>query len=311
MWIGQPSGQLSLRYDGSRFYVSRNIGGDYWHVTLLDRQGDTSKPFNIANNFLYYGGDRCQGALKETRLGQPGTSQSEYAYQFDGEDVGALAHGNEQLDSIVLTIDGSAVSIGSLAACTQANTIEFTQSISAVRDSGEVIGLTELQHVIDAGGYSVNYQHTWQVAGSVGYFYGAMMPINNAFQETVFTDMYLGSDVYRFDQHGGAEQWVGEVEEYAAFARGLGCAGAVGVIMDIEITPETVDGFSADNVRSAAWQVNRGGSDQWSKMYFERVPTQNPVVVSPGEIWTGSSNTNVRVYHPGIANISERECKIE
>jgi hypothetical protein len=70
--------------------------------------------------------------------------------------------------------------------------------------------------------------------------------------------------------------------------------------MSVEIQPETVDFFNADNSRAASWQINRLGTNEWSKMYFERVSANNPAQVEEGDIWTGSSFYRADIYLPAV-----------
>ena len=296
MWVGASSGMVSVQLDDSSYWVSRHIGGSFWHVVKLFRRS-LDEPWNIDTQHLYFGGDHCTGSQKQTLLHR--RSQVEYAYVADGEDVGALNHGNEQQTFQQWVVDGQPVEIGS-GECVRGETIELTQLIDATGVNG-LISKSMLTHRFDDAGVQVSHSHTWQRDMDIGYFYGAMMPVNNEIGETVFTTMYCGEESFQFSEFlNQSNVWTDPKEQYTASARGVACDCGVGVEMSVEITPETVDSYAEDNVRSSAWQLNRAGLNQWSKMYFERSATANPVSVSAGDVWSGQAQYAVNVYQPSI-----------
>jgi hypothetical protein len=218
MWRGVSDGMLSLHYDGRRYRVSRHLGGSYWHVYTLARN-TTSQPWNIETQSIYFGGDHCSGAVKATLIQRK--SQVEYAYRADGEDVGALNHGNESQVFAQWVVDGSPVELGR-GECAKGTTVELTQRIRA--DVAGPLADTSLLHQFSPQGMNVSYVHQWLKRASIGWYYGAMMPVNNKIGEVVMTAMFLGEQQYNFDDFLGQRSvWSDPVALFAIAGSGYKC----------------------------------------------------------------------------------------
>lgn len=285
---------LCVKSVNGELRVSRHIGGSFWHVVTLTQQYD-SAPWNISRQEIYMGADGCiDTPEKITLLTQPGRSQTEYAYRVDGDFVGAYAHGNETLRSPAqLIVDGEPLQFDS-SGCARALRFDLTQEVYA--DVNGPVAETLLVHQFDVNGFCVNHTHRWLRSEDVGFFYSAMLPVNN---DGVFNILTVDQTDHLFASYLGAQSWTPPAEVYEMRATGFACDGLLPIKSTIAITPQSVDSYNANGSRDAAWQINRAGQDIWSKAYFERVSTGSPASVTVGDVWQASAKYTTCISQHG------------
>lgn len=259
-------------------------------------------------------------------------SQMEYAYEIQPsgttvfDDVGGLVHGNENLVSLTVTVDGvlRSMNVGDWA---NGIVIQLSQSIQTIHSQTGTTNhiSTTLNHVFNIDHLNINHSHTFNTTTTLGFFYNAMWPLMHwmapGYYKYEMDNLILPQGgTFNFpNYYGQSNPIVGRTRDYAIGSTGkvfrpLGNAGTgqpstepskLAVVMYLDVDPQSVEMYKRLGVNYAGCAMNLSGvtppgfSSVVGKMYFERYSHAMGVVIQSGTIFTCNAN-----YYLGLKSLT-------
>lgn len=312
-WIDGATSRVFEEVQGptGRFYFS-TLGGTNGSTAPVHASGTVTD-----GSVLWTAMAKTSFSQQET-IFQVFGSEMEYAYEFDfasggPQDVGGNVHGNEFVNSVVVSLDQEAITVVE-GETFIADLITIRQNITDFYDpftsKTDIATVTQF-HEFDYDSMRVHYNLDWLVSGDVGFFYAAMWPIlpyNAGPQYKIFETMFTPRRTFDFKTFesslstilGNAKDSFMQADGRLYVTEGSGGVptsdnGTIGFSVGLKADISGLEYFNKANELNAGLDMNANsgqfsGFSSWlGKMYFQYAKSGQLLAVTSSDFVNHSS----------------------